>query len=274
MGGKRSSTASLPRIYFEYILIYGDHLLFSGADIVSLELTLSEHKIFVLLIYGSAEFICGIVHNCIWISEEAPPGALKIYFIRSRIEVFRKMLLTCKDTGARAMAVRANQFRKIHSASVHTLILPSDLSEAREYLSAGLIDANSVVSNLAFTLCDASLRSLALIASGLHVMWLATVSGKLKTDYRYCNRLGWKIFVAPLLTKQNKANLNKVDLNTCAENLHYAHERNEEILKSIYSARRFNNATEQLKKLFDFYPKITTADNGKPVKKATQGRKA
>ena len=133
------------------------------------------------------------------------------------------------------------------------------------------------MSNLAFALYDAPLWNLALVASRLHLVWIATVCGKLKTDYRYSNTLGWNTFPVPTLTRKNQA-----DLTACAENIllaremHFpatladlyapgkmpenlraAHSRNDEILERIYIGRRFRNDTERLTKLFDMYAGIT-----------------
>ena len=118
---------------------------------------------------------------------------------------------------------------------------------------------------------------MALIASRLHLVWIGTVCGKLKTDFRYSNTLGWNTFPVPLLTEQNKT-----DLTACAENIllareaHFpatiadlydpatmpdnlrrAHERNDEVLERIYIGRRFKNDTERLEKLFELYTKMT-----------------
>ncbi|MCU0570445.1 MAG: hypothetical protein MUF49_28215 [Oculatellaceae cyanobacterium Prado106] len=119
------------------------------------------------------------------------------------------------------------------------------------------------------------------IASRLHLVWIATVCGKLKTDFRYSNTLGWNTFPVPTLTDQNKA-----DLTRCAEDIllareHYfpatiaemydpnrmdsefplvreAHDRNDETLERIYIGRRFKNDTERLEKLFELYTKMTS----------------
>lgn len=53
------------------------------------------------------------------------------------------------------------------------------------------LSADERVSNLALAIYDAPLWNLALIASRLHLGWIATVCGKLKTDFRYSNTLGW-----------------------------------------------------------------------------------
>ena len=58
------------------------------------------------------------------------------------------------------------------------------------------------------------------------------------------------------------------------DNLHHAHERNDEVLERIYIERRFKNDTERLEKLFELYTKITAAaGRAKPVAKATRGKK-
>ena len=157
------------------------------------------------------------------------------------------------------------------------IIVPSVSSESREYLPVGYSDPGTIVSNLAFGLYDAPLWNMALIASRIHLVWIATVCGKLKTDFRYSNTLGWNTFPVPTLTEQNKT-----DLTRCAEdillareahfpltiadlynpekmpdNLRSAHDRNDEVLERIYIGRKFKNDTERLETLFKLYTKMT-----------------
>jgi hypothetical protein len=47
---------------------------------------------------------------------------------------------------------------------------------------------------------DAPLWNMAIIASRLHLIWIATVCGKLETRYRYSNTLGRNTFPVPVLT--------------------------------------------------------------------------
>jgi hypothetical protein len=156
-------------------------------------------------------------------------------------------------------------------------IIPTLTAEVREYIPVGLLPVGSIVTNLAFALYDAPLWNMAIIASRLHFVWIATVCGKFKTDYRYSNTLGWNTFPLETLTDQNKA-----DLTRCAEDIllareaHFpttiadlydpdrmpaelreAHERNDETLERIYIGRRFKNDTERLEKLFELYTQMT-----------------
>lgn len=160
------------------------------------------------------------------------------------------------------------------------------------HLPVGLLGNGTVISDLLYGLYDAPLWNMALIASRLHLVWIATVCGKLETRYRYSNTLGWNTFPVPLLTE----NL-KVELTRCAEdillareahfpatiadlydpekmpdNLRAAHDKNDETLEHIYIGRRFKNDTERLEKLFDMYTKMTAkADANTKPKKAKKG---
>ena len=279
VNSERAGISGLQQMSFGNMPVDGGHLLFSADELSLLGLSRNEREIFVRRIYGSAEFIRGVVRNCLWITDENLPRALEIDSIRSRIEGVKAMRLASKDASTNEMVSRAHQFREMNRAVGHTLILPGVSSEGREYLPVGLIDNRSVVSNLAFALYDASLWNMALIASRLHLVWIGTVCGKLKTDFRYSNTMGWNTFPVPLLTEQNKT-----DLTTCAEdillareahfpatiadlydpdsmpeNLRHAHERNDEVLERIYIGRRFKNDTERLEKLFELYTKMAAA---------------
>ena len=60
---------------------------------------------------------------------------------------------------------------------------------------------------------------MAIFASRLHLVWIATVCGKLETRLSYSNTLGWNTFPVPPLTEKNKA-----DLTRCAEDILLARE--------------------------------------------------
>ena len=277
--GQRKSISGLPDMSFGNMPVDGGNLLCSADDAASLGLSKDDEDAFLRRIYGSAEFIRGVVRKCLWIPDEKLPQALQIASIRARTDGVREMRLKSKDAGTKEMASRPHQFREMYHGEKHALILPRVSSEGREYLPIGLIDNHSVVSDAAFALYDAPLWNLALIASRLHLVWIATVCGKLETRYRYSNTLGWNTFPVPTLTEKNKA-----DLTRCAEDIllvrehHFpatiadlydpdnmpadlraAHDRNDEVMERIYIGRCFKNDTERLEKLFELYTKMTAS---------------
>jgi hypothetical protein len=255
----------------------GGHLLIQPDDLPSLNLDAVQQEKFIRRIYGSQDFINGGGRFCIWIENCNLQEAQSIPSIRERIEAVRKVRLASPDKGANALARRAHQLKLMRIGLRSTIVVPSVSSERRPYLPVGLVDNRTALTNLAFGIYDGSLWCISLIASRLHLVWIATVCGKMKTDFRYSNTLGWNTFPMPTLTEKNKD-----DLSRCAENillarehhfpatiadlyepgampedLRQAHERNDEVLERIYIGRRFKNDTERLEKLFELYTKMT-----------------
>ncbi|HLZ04671.1 MAG TPA: DNA methyltransferase [Bradyrhizobium sp.] len=242
-------------------------------------------------ILGSNEFINGLRRYCLWISDSQAELAYSIPPIAERLAHVREYRLHGSDRG-RAGLDTPYKFERTIIGHEQTIIVPSVSSERREYLPCGLLDPDVRVSNLALAIYDAPLWNLALIASRLHLVWIAAVCGKLETRYRYSNTLGWNTFPVPTLTKKNKD-----DLTRCAEdillareahfpatiadlydpekmpdNLRETHERNDEVLERIYIGRRFRNDTERLERLFEQYTRMTAGEA--KVKKRKEGASA
>jgi hypothetical protein len=155
--------------------------------------------------------------------------------------------------------------------------VPKVSSSRREFLPCSITDGHVVISDLARVIYNAELWNFAVISSRLHVVWITAVCGKLKTDFRYSNTLGWNTFPIPDLSVQNRTDLTRLaedillareahfpatiadlyDPEKMPEDLRRAHETNDEVLERIYIGRRFRNDTERLEKLFDLYTKMT-----------------
>lgn len=253
------------------------NLLLSTDEARTLLADYPEAKPLIQPIVGSAEFINGLQRYCLWISDDQADLAYSIPPIAERLANIRQYRLNGSERG-RAGLDTPHKFERTIIGSKHTIVVPSVSSERREYLPCGLLPADVRVSNLALAIYDAPLWNLAIVASRLHLVWVAAVCGKLETRYRYSNTMGWNTFPVPAtLTEQGKA-----DLTRCAEdillareahfpktitelydpekmpdNLRYAHERNDVVLERIYIGRKFRNDTERLEKLFELYTKMT-----------------
>ena len=230
--------------------------------------------------FGSQEFIRGLERRCVWVRSKEYEAAQKNEWLKARFDGVRQQRAASNRPTTKQLASVPFRFGEIRQEGNEAVtIVPSVSSESRYYLPVGFSSKGTIVSNLAFALFDAPLWNMALIASRLHLVWIATVSGKLKTDFRYSNTLGWNTFPVPTLTEKNKA-----DLTRCAEDIllareaHFpatiadlydpdnmpadlreAHERNDEVLERIYIGRRFRNDTERLEKLFELYTKMAAS---------------
>jgi hypothetical protein len=268
--------------------VEGGNLMFDAAEALGITRSDIRAKQFLKRAYGSSEYIRGDVRYCIWVSDSEMPAARDVADFDKRFNAVARVRAKSPKTATKMGAQWPHRFEEVKQTGAECLIIiPKVSSEIREFLPVGLLSSGSIVTDLAFALYDAPLWNMALIASRLHLVWIGTVCGKLKTDFRYSNTLGWNTFPVPTLTEKNKA-----DLTRCAEgillareahfpatiadlydpdsmpaDLREAHERNDEVLERIYIGRRFKNDTERLEKLFELYTKMTAANAKPPVGK-------
>jgi hypothetical protein len=272
------SISNLATMQFGNHPYYGSDLIFTNEEAKQIVISDPRAEKFIRPLLGSQEFINGQPRACLWISDEQFPEANKIPVIAERVEKVRLARLKAEnDKTAQKLADTPYRFRDRFEARFSLFAIPRVSSENRPYIPVGLIDPKCILQDASLAMYDAPLWNLALIASRLHVIWIATVCGKLETRYRYSNTLGWNTFPTPLLTEQNKCDLTRCaediliareahfpatiadlyDPENMPDDLRRAHDVNDEVLERIYIGRRFRNDTERLEKLFELYTKMT-----------------
>jgi hypothetical protein len=262
----------------------GGHLCLTPSEVRSLIASSPGAASYIYKYIGSGDLIKGEERYCIWVTDEQSHHASKFPEFASRFEKVAEMRAVSSAPTTRPYAAYPYKFRQIQAvAQDFALVAPRVSSERRRFLPVGLTTGNSIISDSAFALYDAPLWNMALIASRIHLIWIATVCGKLKTDFRYSNTLGWNTFPIPTLTEKNKSDLTRCaedillareahfpktiadlyDPEKMPENLRRVHDQNDEVLERIYIGRRFKNDTERLEKLFELYTKITSPETAK-----------
>jgi restriction-modification enzyme MmeI-like protein len=272
----------------------GGYLLLDMDEAIA---AVNQHAVqanFIRPFVGSQEFIRGSERRCIWIGSDEYPIGNDNDWLRARFEAVRALRARSDRATTQALAATPYRFGEVRQTGSETVIAVAAISsENREYLPCGLLPKSAIASNKCFALYDAPLYNMALIASRLHWVWIATVCVRLEMRFSYSNTLGWNTFPVPTLTEKNKA-----DLTCCAEDIllareaHFpatiadlydpdimpadlreAHKRNDEVLERVYIGRRFRNDTERLEKLFELYTAISTDKkgprNGTDLKTAT-----
>lgn len=255
----------------------GGHLCLTPEELKACRTTYPDQKSWFKQYVGSAEMIRGHVRGCIWIPDNDAQAAAEHSFVGPRLALVRKMRAESKAPSTQAFAAKPHRFVQIQgTAERYTIAVAKVSSERRKYIPATIFDDSTIISDLLFGIYDAPLWNFSIVCSQLHTVWVATVCGKMKTDYRYSNTMGWNTFPIPQLTEKNK-----IDLTRCAEDIllareaHYpatiadlydddkmpsdlraAHERNDETVERIYIGRRFRNDTERLERLFEHYLKL------------------
>lgn len=246
---------------------------------------------FVRPVLGTKEFINGIERRCIWVTENSHKEANANAFLRSRFRCVEEKRGASTRQATAILAQFPYRFGEVRQNGDERIIVVSKTSsEFREYIPATALERGAIITE-AFGIFNAPLWNLALVVSRIHLVWVAAICGKMKTDYRYSNTLGWNTFPVPTLTEKNKADLTRCaenillareahfpatiadlyDPETMPDDLRAAHERNDEVLERIYIGRRFRNDTERLEKLFEMYSKMVAAQGGEKKTRAKKG---
>ncbi|MCY2981086.1 MAG: lactate dehydrogenase [Planctomycetota bacterium] len=260
----------------------GGHLFLSAAEKRELLLAAPDSERYLMRVYGADEYTNGKVRHCLWIKDNERKEAERIPNIAERIARVAAMRSASTKAATRSAAATPHQFDEVvQSGKEQIVLIPTLTAESRPFIPASFLPNGSIITNLAFAIFNGAAWNVSLLTSRLHFIWIATVCGKFKLDYRYSNTLGWNTFPVPPLTDDNKAGLTRCaenillareahwpatiaelyDPESMPEDLRAAHDRNDETLERIYIGRRFKNDTERLETLFQLYTEMTGKRN-------------
>ncbi|KMS54569.1 class I SAM-dependent DNA methyltransferase [Sphingobium cupriresistens] len=271
--------SGLPEMLFGNMPRDGGHLSLNFEEKSDFLRVYPEAKAYVARYLGAEELINGTLRYCLWIEDSEADAASKILGIQSRLDQVAKMRAASSAASTQKYARTPHRFvQSPGKGEASSILVAAHSSENRQYLPVDYADDKAVASNALFMVLDPPIWILSILLSKLHLAWITTICGKIKTDLRYSSTLGWNTFPLLKLTEQNKADLTRCakhillareahfpatiadlyDPKAMPADLRHAHEENDEVLERIYIGRRFRNDTERLEKLFDLYTKMAT----------------
>lgn len=226
---------------------------------------------------GSKEFINDIDRFCFWINDNQLDFALTNPEIAERIERNREFRLKSPDPGARELAKRPHQFREYFKRDCDAILVPRVSSERREYIPIGYVEADTVISDLAFAVYNAEEWLFGVLTSKMHNIWVRAVGGRLKTDYRYSATLCYNTFPFPKISAEQKNELKALarevlgaraehtemtlgemyNPETMPSDLRLAHQALDVAIERCYRPEPFFSDEERLEYLFKLYERMT-----------------
>jgi hypothetical protein len=256
----------------------GGNLIMSTAEKKELLKSYPAAEPYIHRFIGSEEFINGKERWCLWITDDDYPEADRIPPIHERIEAVRAFRLASKASSTRKFGETPWKAAQIaYVSDVPMITIPRVSSERREYIPIGYLAENTVVSDSAYVIYNGPYWLFSVLTSRMHMAWVRTVAGRLKTDYRYSNTLCYNTFPFPTLSDGQKKALEESAMrilearenhyeNTMAQlydpgkmpdDLRAAHESNDLLVDSLYRKSGFDNDSERLQELFRRYKEAT-----------------
>ena len=240
---------------------------------------------YVKKLVGSKELLHNLPRYCLWLPD-APETIKQKPIIAERIEGCRTMRQASKDPGCQKMADRAHEFRDLNNPDT-AIVIPGVSSERREYIPMGFIGNDTIVTNLCHIVPNGTLYDFGILESRMHMTWMRTVCGRLKSDYRYSRDLCYNTFPWPEAKETQREvievlaqkvldardlypELTLADLydpDKMPQELKEAHEHLDRAVDQLYRAKAFENDEERLQMLFEKYEKLATAAKDETAKK-------
>ena len=255
------------------------HLTFSADERAAFIEREPEAASYFRLFPGAREFIRGrerwILHTA-----DIPPQVLRnLQLTRARLQRVRDFRARSK----RQTTLRLADYPTAYGVTVVPdspfLIVPQVSSERREYVPIGWLEPPIIPSEKLRLLPNATLTDFALLTSAMHMAWMRTVTGRMKSDYMYSVGVVYNTFPTPPGFKSENASLSALeplaqavldaraahpdatladlyDPDLMPPNLRRAHHALDRAVDRLYRRARFMSERERVEHLFALYERM------------------
>ena len=225
---------------------------------------------------GSQELINGLVRYCLWLGNCSPSELKQMPEAMKRVEAVRKFRQESKSAPTRAIADKPRRFHVENMPQGSYIAVPEVSSERRRYIPMGFLDEKTLCSNLLKLIPGATLYHFGVLTSTMHMAWTRAVCGRLKSDYRYSNKIVYNNYPWPETSAAQQEKIAELaqgvlnaralypnctlaelyDPNLMPDELTDAHRKLDAAVEKAYG-RRFADDAERVAFLFEKYTELT-----------------
>lgn len=157
---------------------------------------------------GADEFIKGKKRWCLWLKHASPKDIMSSKILSEKVEAVRQFRLSSKAKTTNGYAKVPQLFAQITQPDdVEFLIIPRVSSERRSYVPIGFVTADSISSDAVQIVPGATLYHFGVLTSNVHMAWMRSVCGRMKSDYRYSKEIVYNTFPWPNPTDAQKSKI-------------------------------------------------------------------
>ena len=189
--------------------IDGGNYLFKKDEMEEFILHEPKAQQYFHLWYGSDEFINRRPRYCLWLGDCSPAELRSMPECMKRIQAVREFRLASSSAGTVKLAEKPTHFHVENMPSQDYMLVPKVSSERRRYIPMGMMTPDTFCSDLVFIISKATLYHFGVLTSNVHMAWMRTVCGRLKSDYRYSKDIVYNNFPWPDATDEQRIKIEK-----------------------------------------------------------------
>lgn len=253
-------------------------------------------SLYVKPFLSAKEFLKNEKRWCIWLVDANPKELQQMPLILGQVAKVKKFRSESVAISTRNYPFH-HLFRQVTQPKNDFLLIPRVTSENRTYIPIGFFDKNHIVGDSCQAIPNATLYHFGVLTSLMHMAWVKTVCGRLKSDFRYSKDIVYNNFPWPTaLTDAQKTKIEKfaqavldaraqfkdsslADLYhplTMPVALIKAHQALDKAVDAAYRKAPFDTEMQRLEFLFERYENLVanllTAE--KPAKKPRKKKDA
>ena len=156
---------------------------------------------------GADEFLNGKNRYCLWLDGISPKELQGMPLVLERVQLVRDFRLSSKKAATRKQADTPTLFTENRQPSEDFIAIPEVSSGPRRNIPMGFLHPDTICSNKLQILPGASIYHFGVLMSNVHMAWMRTVCGRLKSDYDYSAKIVYNNFPWPVPTEKQKAKI-------------------------------------------------------------------
>lgn len=225
------------------------------------------------------EFINNIERWCLWMPNITPTELKFCPEILKRVQAVKELREASKNKQTQQSANIPWRFGQYRVPAEHYIAFAKVSSERRRYVPFGFLTNEVIPGDKLFTIPDATIYMFGVLTSNVHMAWMRTVCGRLKSDYSYSTTIVYNNFPWPLPTEEQKAKIEQTaqaildaralfpeasladlyDEVAMPPELRKAHQANDRAVMEAYGWKVSREFTESVcvAELFKLYEKLT-----------------
>lgn len=279
---RKAPLSEAPKMNFGNQPRDGGHFILTDSDkktLLEAEPSLSP---WIRRYMGAEEFINNSARWCLWLKGISAEQIDESKVLSEKVAAVRAFRVASKAKTTNGYAKVPMLFAQITQPDkCNFLLVPRVSSERRKYIPIGFMNTNVIASDAVQIVPNATHYDFAILTSAMHMAWMRTVCGRLKSDYRYSRDLCYNTFPWPTPSTQQKKHIESLaeavlmtremypdmtladmyDPDKMPEPLRESHTALDIAVDGLYRKKPFASDEERLQLLFELYEKLVSENS-------------
>lgn len=153
---------------------------------------------------GGDEYINGFSRWILYLREISPVDLKRLRYVSQKVAEVQRYRASSNRPATKQMADYPTLLGVDERLTKPYLVIPNTSSERRDYIPIGWLSPDVIANQKLRILPDAQLAEFAILTSAMHMAWMRSVTGRMKSDYMYSVGVVYNTFPLPPVADLSK----------------------------------------------------------------------